>query len=216
MQIKMWKTLGSATLVAQAFVHLGAVSPAIAQQASAPASSAGAPSDYPGGTIEHALEKIFDGEGGEGGIGMTKLMPSFTVPALRSDQLRKAISGNTVRSNNRFAIYFRPNGKAEGWVVKYRPAAASECKPGRSGHFVDDSGTCLVGYDVKIDGAWRLSNDQICMPGIFHGAQTPPTQESCHYMALLLNNVVFFNTQGDMLAKGWNLAKGDVRDKVAG
>ena len=197
MNVKLWSTLACATLVAGA--------PATAQETASP---------YPGGTIEHQMEKIFEGEGGEAGLGMTKLVPSFSVPALRSDQLAKVLSGNTVRSNNRFAIYFAPGGSAEGWVIKYRPTAMADCTSKKPAHFVDDAGTCLGGYEVKINSQWRIQNDQICMPGLFHGAQVPPTRETCHYMALVLNSVLFFTSNGDMLGKGWNLAKGDVRAKI--
>lgn len=69
------------------------------------------------------METISDGEGGEAGLGMTKLVPSVSVPALRSDQFARVLIGNTVRFSNRFASHFDPGDDAEGWVMKYRPTA---------------------------------------------------------------------------------------------
>ena len=200
MHMKIWSTLACATLVGG--------TPAIAQDPRADASP------YPGGRIEHQVEKMFEGEGGEGGLGMTKMVPSVTVPALRGDQLTKVLTGNTVRSNNRFAVYFAPDGRADGWVIKYKPAAAAACAAKKPVHFIDDDGTCLGGFEVPIAGRWRVRGDTVCMPGLFHGSRILPKPETCHYMALILNSVVFFTEDGHMLAKGWDLAKGDVRAKT--
>lgn len=203
-QTRVWKTLGCAALVACA--QLGAAGTALAQQPAA------APSDYPGGTIEHALEKIFDGEGGEGGLGMTRLTRSFSVPALRTDQVAKVARGNTVRANRQFAVYLAEDGTATGWVNKWKPVANTECATKRDGFRIDeDNGQCLERYEVAVNGKWRAQDDQLCMPGIFE--KTVPL-EKCYSMALVLNNVVFFDDQGRLISKGWNLAKGDVRAKI--
>lgn len=199
MNVKIWSTLATVTLMGAA-------------GAAAQETPAGV-SPYPGGTIEKQMEKMFEGEGGEGGLGMTKMVPSVVVPALRGDQLTKVLSGNTVRSNNRFAVYFSPDGSANGWVIKYKPADSAACAAKKPVHFVDDDGTCLGGFEVPIAGRWEVRGDMICMPGLFHGSRVLPRKETCHYMTLVLNSVLFFTGNGDMLAKGWDLAKGDVRAK---
>lgn len=199
MNVKVWSTLATATL-------MGATT-AVPQDAQADVSP------YTGGTIEKQIEKMFEGEGGEGGLGMTKMVPGVLVPALRDDQLTKVLSGNTVRSNNRFAIYFSPNGSVDGWVVKYKPADGAACAAKKPAHFVDDDGTCLGGFEVPITGRWQVKDNMICMPGLFHGAREPVTKETCHYMTLILNGVVFFTDKGDLVGKSWDLAKGDVRAK---
>ncbi len=201
-QIKIWKSLGCVALVSQACTSVAAQAPA------------NAPSEFPGGTIEHALEKIFDGEGGEGGIGMTRLTRSFSIPALRNDQIAKVASGNTVRANKRFAVFMSPTGAATGWAVKWKPAAAPQCASKRAGFRIDEeNGQCLEGYEVAIAGKWRAADDKLCMPGIF---ETKVTAETCYSMALVLNNVVFFDDDGRVMSKGWDLAKGDVRAKIVG
>ena len=61
------------------------------------------------GNIDKAVSNIFAGEGGEGGAGLSLMWPSITIPALSSADIKKVVSGNTLRTDGHVAWYFTPD-----------------------------------------------------------------------------------------------------------
>ncbi|WP_332767735.1 hypothetical protein [Phenylobacterium sp.] len=203
MRMKIWKTLAGASLA------IGACDAAVAQ--------ALGPSGYPGGTIEHALEKMFDGEGGEGGLGMTDLADGrFSVPALKNDQIVKAVGGNTIRSGDRFALHFSTDGRVEGWTLKWTPAPASACAEPRAKGYALDDGQCIASTEIPVRGAWSARGDKLCMPGVFASPfdiKIPASR--CYSLALAINSVLAFDEAGKLVRRPMSLVRGDARGKLA-
>ncbi len=189
-QLKLWCALG-----------VGSVA-GLAANAGAPA-----PEDLPGGSVAHALEKIFEGEGGEGGLGFTKLRPSFTVPALTDNQLRQVFTGNTLAQRNSLSVHFGADGKLEGWRGSYNEVDLKKCpeQDADDGLWLKD-GRCLQrGKEQTVDGAsWSVDDGRLCVPDL-EGLPGGPT---CYYAALVLNNVVLFTEEGRMIGKGKDLLQG--------
>jgi hypothetical protein len=196
MGIRIWTTVLASALIGQA----------------AAAETTSPVSDFPGGTVEEAVSKIFDGEGGEGGIGMSRMRPALVIPSLATDQITKAFAGNTLRHDGRFAIHFRPNGSVVGWSTEYLPAAASACPtPKGAGYMVMD-GKCWKQREFDVSSRWEAKDGKLCMPGIL---EDPILPQYCYHAALVLNHVALFNSDGEFTGKGWTLAKGDVRARRA-
>lgn len=195
MRLKVWSTLAGATLV------LGA------------GEAAAQASPYPGGALEHALEKMFDGEGGEDGIGMTDLIDGrISVPALKDDQIVKAVGGNTIRSGNRLAVHLRSDGQVEGWTLKWRPAPASACAEPRAKGYVVDDGQCIASTNVPVTGHWSAQGDKLCLPGVFASPfDFAMPARRCYPVALVINSVLVFDEAGKLVRRPMSLMKGDVR-----
>lgn len=172
---------------------------------------------YPNGTLEHALDKMFDGEGGESGIGMSDLKNgAITVPSLRGAQITRTVSGNTVRSGNRFAAYFAPDGKMQGWILKWSPAAAESCASLPNPGFArGEDGACIKSRELAVEGAWKVEGDKLCAPGIFDSPFEPDVApKRCYSLALVINNILAFDKSGKLARRPLELAKGDNRAKL--
>jgi hypothetical protein len=197
-RLKIWTSLISATVAVAANAHAEPASP------------------YPGGTLDHAIEKMFDGEGGEGGIGMSRLTDQVSFPALREDQIKVVASGNTIRSGNRFAVYLRPDGKVEGWSKRWTRVAADACKPNlKPGHTIDEDGACLSGREEAVSGVWAVRDGRLCLPSVFEDpTDTAMEPERCYGLALVVNNVLPFDKDGKLVRRPMDLAKGDSREKI--
>lgn len=191
--IKIWSAAGA--------VAVGSV---------AAASAASAADEFTGGTLDYALEKVFAGEGGEGGVGFTKMNRSFSVPALTESQLRQVFSGNTLAAKGRVSAHLRADGTIDGWFsIDEEVKPFSRCpKENFSGDnmFVHD-GQCMHRSFEQFKAAkWSIKGDQLCVPNSVGFAEAPGA--GCYYAALVLNNVVLFGEDGKMVGKGRDLSKG--------
>lgn len=193
-KLKLWNTLG-----------------AVAVSGIVGAPTASAEDEFAGGTLAHALEKIFEGEGGEGGLGFTRMQRAFSVPALTPSQLRQAFEGNTLSQKRRFAAHLQPDGTVEGWYNIDRAVAFERCpSPDVSGdnfYFHSDGKRCMQrSFQPFQNAKWSIKADQLCLPDVVDG-KTGGTE--CYYAALVLNNVVLFGEDGKMRGKGRDLAAGN-------
>lgn len=161
--------------------------------------------------FEAALKLVFAGEGGQGGLGISPLMEhrgawSFTVPALTELQLQQALKGNSLRTENHFAVHFAPDGRYRGWALAWARAPMAQC-PGKGGlnYGIFDE-QCWVASESRLDGSWTVMRDQFCLkpspPGVTGGA-------GCVRAALILDNIVFFGPDGKMIGKGSDLVRGE-------
>lgn len=178
---KIWTGLG--VVATAATVSAGAIA------ADAPAQKG----DYPGATLEmtvpfsRALQKILDGEGGEGGIGYTKAGAVFEIPSLNDDQLKQALPGRTIRKDQAVAIYFGPDGQVDGWKRDWSKASADQCPtPLGDNHEIED-GQCWTSAVNPIKGPYTIKNGSVCMPAYSGKAADG---QGCYYIAFVSKHVM--------------------------
>ena len=198
-QIKIWCAVG-----ASAVAGLTGGIPAFAED------------QFPGGSVAQALDLIFHGEGGESGLGFTRMKPSFTVPALTGAQLQEVLKGNTLTRGGFFTVYFHPNGTVEGWHGFYPEVEFQRCPREND----PDDGLMLydgkcVATDLKYTpftagASWSIKDGRVCMPKI----EGEETGTACYYAALVLNHVVLFTQDGNMIGKGQDLSSGKEIDTI--
>lgn len=159
------------------------------------------------GKFGRALELMFMGEGGEGGLGLSKMRPTVSVPALTGDEIEKTIPGNTLAIPYHYALQFNKNGKVGGYTVEYKVRDnVNECPKieDPSDNYLLYEGVCSLRTEVKWSGKWKVKNDRLCM-----SVKWPSGAENdCYYVALMLDRVALFKSNGDLSAKGHVLKKG--------
>lgn len=170
--------------------------------------------DFPGGTFDNALHKLFANEGGESGIGFTPLEQQedgkwrFSVPALNEAQLEKTVRGNTLARESAFAIHLESSGQYEGWQRLWRRADLAQC-PTEGGvnytHIVNSSGECWLVTDEDIEGSWSIEGDRLCLEPV----PVRLADARCNRVTLVLNSVVLWDGDGNMFGKGSELRQGD-------
>lgn len=192
--VKIWSAIG-------AFAVTGA-----AVAATPPVNTA---DEFPNGTLDKALDKVFAGEGGEGGLGFTKMTRSFSVPALSENQLRAVFTGNTLGLPRKIAAFLRSDGKIEGWYAINTPVTPVERCANQDFNatylYMTHAGQCMHRSFAQFKTeTWSIKGDQICLP------ESVGLGTGCYNAALVLNNVVLFDEGGNMVNKGRELAKGKV------
>lgn len=192
--------------------------PAVADEPSdapKPASEAG---DFPG-DFDKAITLFHQGEGGKEGIGMTKLWPRVSVPALSDAQLRKALVGNSFRTLDGFsqeddgiAFYIRADGAAEAWFTEWDKQERLDACP-RKDVKGDDyqvkDGVCHKRRYVDVTGRWEIRNNQFCPSLTWQGGAT----QQCWYFVMLLNRLALFDPAGNMLGNEKTLHSGRALDR---
>lgn len=113
---KLWSAAGMvATAVAVAATPAPAAEPYKAPEQMFP------------GNFDRALELMLMGEGGEAGIGMHRVWPTASVPALSTEQIRKTIPGNTLAIEHHYSLQFKPDGTIGGYHLAYSDAPVAKC-----------------------------------------------------------------------------------------
>lgn len=162
--------------------------------------------DFPGG-FDKALEKIFAGEGGEGGRGLTKMLPSVTSPALHGFQIEKALTGNTLHSFGASALHYNASGQLAGWVGSWALISPNACpaKPASGDTYFQGAKGCYKLSKHEATGTWTVKDDQLCQSFTADGKSTT----GCSYVALLLDTFALFDSAtGVMSGKGFKLLVG--------
>jgi hypothetical protein len=175
--------------------------------------SEGQSDDFPGGSFDTALNKIFAGEGGESGIGFSPLRQqadgkwSFSVPALDGAQVKQAVSGNSLYRDHSFAIHLSPSGQYEGWQRTWRQEGLDSCPTQGSANYsyiLNSHGECWVVTDQDVQGGWTIEGDLLC----FDPVPSALTNAQCNRVSLVLNSLVLWDPDGHMIGKGNELHKG--------
>lgn len=174
--------------------------------------------DFPG-NFDEALTLFHGGEGGKKGIGMTKLWPRVSVPALSDAQLRTALIGNTFRTpdmmsreGDSIAFYMDPAGTVEAWFTEWDKQENPKLCPAqdvKGDEFVIKDGICHKRRFVDVVGKWEIKNNQLC-PSL---TWTDGGTQQCWYFVLLLNRLALFDTAGNMLGNEKTLTRGKALDK---
>ena len=183
---KLWTGLGATAAV----LTMGG-----AQAADPPAATSGPGGTFPasitGETVpfQRGLDKVLDGEGGEGGIGFSQSGPVFATPALTTEQLQMALPGRTIRKDQAVAFYFGKDGIVEGWKrdwAKTEDLARCPTKMGDD-HDLSDDGICYVATVNPIKGAYAFKDGQVCMPAY---SGKPEDGTACYYIGFVTKFVM--------------------------
>lgn len=164
------------------------------------------PDNFPGG-FDRALEKVLAGEGGEGGRGLSKMLPSVTSPALSGFQIKKAFTSNTLYSSGASALHYDPSGKLAGWVGSWALLSPGRCptKADPAATYFQGAKGCYQMTKHPAAGTWSVNNDQLCRSFTANGKETT----GCSYVALLLETFALFDGEtGSMSGKGFKLLAG--------
>lgn len=205
---KLWSGLGTCvTLAATA---------AVVHAAAAPKETAAEVAPTFQGNLDDALKKIFAGEGGEDGAGLTPMWPSVTAPALTGPEIEKVVKGNTLTMKWHYDYYFSPDGTLAGTSSSFEKLGeASKCPKGfveGEGYSMSSDGkTCWKIPVAPTQGTWSIKNHQLCMDIKWKGG----AKQTCQYVTILLDDIALFNANGKVDGKGMKLVKGKQLTKLA-
>ncbi len=210
---KIWRSAGGLTGAAVAMAAIGTAGIS-AESVSAAQPRASAQEGEFEGDLDQTLEKIFGGEGGEGGAGLTSMWPRVSAPALSSAEIAKVVTGNTLSMPAHMAYFFLRGGAVEGTKTKWKKEPdLSKCPPpGETRgdlYHNPDTRDCWRKSVFPMTGNWSTENHRLCVQVSWGG-----TQESwCRNVAILLDNIALFEPAGTMYAKGFKLLKGRQIDR---
>jgi hypothetical protein len=159
------------------------------------------------GNLDKAVSNIFAGEGGEGGAGLSLMWPSITIPALSSADIKKVVSGNTLRTDGHVAWYFTPDQRIEGGFVEWKPTEQQSCPATDIATDAFYRGTDGVCYTYKLyesKGSWAVRDNQLCLDVSW----STGAKNDCRYVAILLEDIALFDAKGKIDGKGMKLLKG--------
>lgn len=199
------KTWIGLSLVASA----GVATTSLASLQSGEGGESGGGGSFPGGTFEHALALLMAGEGGEGGIGTIKGKRTVSVPALDDAQIKKVVSGNTLRTEYHLAYYLDPSGSAEGFEILWEKVDPSKCAPDKL-----QNGECWTSRTVKLPPSkWAARDGKLC---VTPKLASVTGAEGCAEVYMVLNKVALFSSDGKLVGKGSDLYKGRrLEEKIA-
>ncbi|MFC3052240.1 hypothetical protein [Kordiimonas pumila] len=163
------------------------------------------------GDLDDALEKMFGGEGGEHGAGLSKMWPSVIAPAMTGDQVKQAMTGRTLVTPAHVAYYFSKKGSVEGWYAAWEKRDTKECPVPEVEdlYFYEKAAdTCWYNNTLPLKGSWKVDNNQLCIDAKWKGGSV----DSCWYVTVLLDDIALFKTDGDIEGKGMKLLDGKVLD----
>ena len=173
------------------------------------------------GDLNQAVQLIFAGKGGYGGIGLGKMWPRLSIPALSGEQIRTALVGNTISNAEALGAYFNPEGSIEAWFVNWMaPPGKSKCPVkeirGDAWRLLD--GACRAKEIVPVRGAWRVDDNQMCVELAWDtsasGNIQAGTEKECWYVALVLDQIAFFHDSGAITSNGKRLLRGRALEQV--
>lgn len=207
-------------LIALAMLAGALVAPVSADEKKSDKEASAVTGDFPG-DFNEAAALFYDGEGGKEGIGMTKLWPRVSVPALSDEQLKKLLVGNSFRAPDMFskegdhtAFYIDPSGSVEAWFNEWdKQEDLKRCpaKDVKGDDFIVKDGACHKRRFVDVVGKWEIRNNQLCPSLTWEGGST----QQCWYFVMLLNRVALFDGAGNMLGYEKTLHKGKALSKGA-
>jgi hypothetical protein len=159
------------------------------------------------GDLDKAISNIFAGEGGEGGAGLSPMWPTITIPALSSADIKKVLTGNTLRTDHHVAWHFLPNGSIEGGYVEWKSAQSELCPAKEVATDTVHRGTdgkCYASTVLPSKGTWSVKDNQLCV----NVTWSTGAKNDCRYVAILLDDIALFDGRGKIDGKGMKLLKG--------
>ena len=203
---KMWSAAG---LAAAAVATIA--SPAIAAGASAPVAD---PTEYvyANGGFDKALSLMLMGEGGENGIGVHKVWPTLSVPALTTAQIQKALTGNSLVIPYHYTHQYKPDGTVGGYSLRDQQVDVKKCPkteiPG-DGYLLYE-GVCNQQIKEPISGTWKAEDNKLCVDMTWGSAGG--AIKGCYTMFFVMDSVAMVKPDGTVSGKAHALKKGYAPD----
>lgn len=215
---KLWLGIGVVATVAagaQVVRHTGGPISTVQAAEGSEAGEKGSSADGIGfqGDLAHALDKIFAGEGGEGGAGLTPMWPRVTAPALTGEQVKTVVTGNTIHMPEHQAMYFDKNGTLEGWYATWAKGADPKACPKTEvpgDNYFRAGENCFVKTVHQVSGPWEVRDHQLCAKIQWLGERKDP----CWYVTILLDDIALFDAAGKIEGKGNDLKRGKVLSQL--
>jgi len=187
-----------------------AAPPALAHPEDVP--TAPSPTDfvYPTG-FDKALSLMLAGEGGENGIGSHRVWPTLSFPALTTEQIQKALTGNTLAIPYHYAHQYGADGTVGGYNIRYDPTDLRKCPkteiPGDG--FLLYEGVCSAQVNEPVTGSWKAEDNKLCVDIAWAGkAQIT----GCYTMFFVMDSVAMVKPDGTVSGKAHDLKKGAATD----
>jgi len=203
--MKMWSAVGAAAAVSTA-------APASAMaDAAAPAVADPSAFVYPAG-FDKALSLMLAGEGGENGTGVHKVWPTLSVPALTTEQIAKAVSGNSLVIPYHYTHQYRPDGTVGGYSLRDERVDVKKCPkteiPGDG--LILYEGVCSAQIKEPISGSWKAEDNKLCVD--IKWGNSGGAIAGCYNMFFVMDSVAMVKPDGTVSGKAHGLKKGAAPD----
>lgn len=185
--------------------------PDVATAADAPPPPPSVETIFPG-DFNKALSLMMMGEGGEAGIGLNRLWPTLSAPALTAEQIKKSVGGNSLTIEHHYTMQFSTDGKIGGYHLKYAELALDKCpkKEVIGDGFLLHDGKCNSRTEVPWSGTWTAGADhKLCVDMKWDGG----TLKDCYNMFFVLDSVGLVQPDGMLFGKAHKLKKGAAKDE---
>jgi hypothetical protein len=202
--MKLWSVAAGVTAAA------AVATPAAAADPNAPTVPSPTEFVYPTG-FDKALSLMMAGEGGENGIGSHRVWPTLSFPALTTEQIAKAVSGNSLVIPYHYTHQYSTDGKIDGYNIRYDPVDVKKCPkkeiPGDG--FLLYEAVCSAQLNEPVTGTWKAENDKLCVDVAWAGkAQI----SGCYTMFFVMDSVALVKPDGTVSGKAHALKKGAAPD----
>lgn len=190
-----------------------AVATAAPAAAAGPAPATADPTEfvYPTG-FDKALSLMLAGEGGENGIGVHKVWPTLSVPALTTAQIGKAVSGNSLVIPYHYTHQYSADGTIGGYNIRYDPVDVKKCpkKEIAGDGFLLYEGVCSAQVNEPVKGSWKAEDNKLCVD-IAWGSKGEKI-DGCYNVFFIMDSVAMVKPDGTVSGKAHALKKGAVPD----
>lgn len=201
--MKLWSAAGAAAATAL-------TTPAAAEDGPPPAIPAPTETVYPAG-FDKALTLMLAGEGGENGIGVHKVWPTLMFPALTTEQIGKAVTGNSLVIPYHYTHQYSADGKVGGYNIRYDPIDVKKCPkteiPGDG--LLLYEGVCSAQVKEPVTGSWKAEDNRLCVD-ISWGSTGKIG--GCYNMFFVMDSVAMVKPDGSVSGKAHALKKGAAPD----
>lgn len=198
--MKLWSVAAGVTAAA------AVGTPAAAADPNAPTVPSPTEFVYPTG-FDKALSLMMAGEGGENGIGSQRVWPTLSFPALTTEQIAKAVSGNSLVIPYHYTHQYSTDGKIGGYNIRYDPVDVKKCPkkeiPGDG--LLLYEGVCSAQLNEPVTGTWKAENDKLCVDVAWAGKSQI---SGCYTMFFVMDSVALVKPDGTVSGKAHVLKKG--------
>ena len=202
--MKLWSVAAGVTAAA------AVGTPAAAADPNAPTVPSPTEFVYPTG-FDKALSLMMAGEGGENGIGSQRVWPTLSFPALTTEQIAKAVSGNSLVIPYHYTHQYSTDGKIGGYNIRYDPVDVKKCPkkeiPGDG--LLLYEGVCSAQLNEPVTGTWKAENDKLCVDVAWAGKSQI---SGCYTMFFVMDSVALVKPDGTVSGKAHVLKKGAAAD----
>lgn len=201
---RLWTAAGAAAAVTTL------AAPAIAAEGAAPVIPMPTETVYPTG-FDKALSLMLAGEGGENGIGVQRVWPTLSFPALTTEQISKSLTGNSLVIPYHYTHQYGADGKVGGYNIRYDPIDVKRCPkkevPG-DGLLLYD-GVCQAQVNEPVTGTWKAENNKLCVDIAWAGKSQIT---GCYDMFFVMDSVAMVKPDGSVSGKAHGLKPGKAPD----